>query len=63
MKRKYVAKNKPGLSISDKKDLLKDAQGDFDPATDAEIDAAYGPGSATKALDEVYERIKREKKK
>lgn len=29
------------------------------PATDAEIDEVYGPGSATEALDEVYSKKKR----
>ena len=61
LKRKYAAKNKPGLEISEKKDLLKDAQGDFDPTTDAEIDAMYGRGAATKAMDEVYDNMKKKK--
>ena len=63
LKRKYVTKNKPGLEASEKKDLLKDAQGDFDTATDAEIDAMYGAGAATKAMDEVYEKNLRQKMK
>ena len=61
LKRKYSAKNKPGLEIHEKKDLLKDAQYDCDPATDSEIDAMYGKGSATKAMDEAYDKMKKMK--
>lgn len=62
LKRKYVTKNKPRLASQEKKDLLQDAQGNFDPATDAEIDAMYGAGAATRALDEVYEKNLRQKR-
>lgn len=63
LKRKYVTKNKPGLAPQEKKDLLTDAQADFDPTTDAEIDAMYGAGAATRAMDEVYEKNLRQKMK
>jgi len=30
-----------------------------EPITDSDIDEVYGPGAATKAMDEVYERLKK----
>jgi hypothetical protein len=62
LKRKYVSKNKPGLAPQEKKDLLESVQEDY-PTTDAEIDAVYGAGAATRAMDEVYEKNLRQKMK
>ena len=48
----YWQKEAEFLGSDKPKDLLY-------PSTDSEIDEVYGPGSATRALDEVYEKMKK----
>lgn len=60
LKKKVSAKMKPKLSpgIVAKKAAFKAKYGRT-PSTDSEIDEVYGAGSATKALDEVYEKMEK----
>jgi len=62
LKRKYADKNKPkpARSVQEKEAKFKAKHG-REPATDAEIDEVYGPGSATRAMGEVYKKMKKNK--
>jgi hypothetical protein len=59
LKRKYIAAKK-GQTIKEKEAEFKKKHG-REPATDSEIDEVYGAGAATAAMDEVYERMKKNK--
>jgi hypothetical protein len=60
LKDKFASKPKPNIKL--KLDEFKRAHGGEEPASDSEIDSVYGPGAATAAMDEVYERMGRKKK-
>lgn len=58
MTKKKTLKQKYTGSVKEREVQFKQEHG-REPATDSEIDSVYGAGSATRAMDEAYEKMKK----